>query len=117
MSGHRHSSPTTCGQITTSPSARGIPSGSSSTTVDREREHVGRLVDAEVVALQRAHLVGPDERQPELAVVDALRTQHRASVLDRSALVDRDTAPVVDLDGDHGAYLLRAVPVSSACSR
>ena len=44
--------------------------------VDREREHVGRLVDPEVVPLQGAHLVEPDERDPELTVVDPLCVQH-----------------------------------------
>ena len=49
-SGQRHSAPTTCGQRTTSPSARGTPVRQLVAAVDREREHVGRLVDAEVLA-------------------------------------------------------------------
>ena len=69
--------------------------------VDREREHVGRLVDPEVLALQHADLVGPDEREPELAVLDPLGPQYAASQLDRGALVHRLPAPVVDLDGQH----------------
>ena len=86
--------------------------------VDREREHVGRLVDPEMLALQLAHLLRPDEREPELPVLDSLSPQHRTRELDGRALVDLDTAPVVDLDGQHPCrYLLRPVPVSSACSR
>ena len=87
--------------------------------VDREREHVGRLVDPEVLALQRADLLRPDEREPELAVLDPLGAQHAAGELDGGPLVHLDTASVVDLDGQHGHrdYLLRSVPVSSAWSR
>ncbi len=86
--------------------------------VDREREHVGRLVDPEMLALQLAHLLRPDEREPELPVLDSLSPQHRTRELDGRALVDLDTASVVDLDGQHPCrYLLRPVPVSSACSR
>ena len=85
--------------------------------VDREREDVGRLVDPEVLALQGPHLVGPDEREPELAVLDPLGAQHAAGELDRGALVHRLAASVVDLDGQHRSTVLRSVPVSSACSR
>ena len=77
-SGHRHVSPTTCGQRTTSPSARGTPVRQRVAAVDREREHVGRLVDPEVLALQRAHLVRADEREPELAGRRSPRPRARA---------------------------------------
>ena len=81
--------------------------------VDREGEHVGRLVDAEVVALQRAHLVGPGEREPELAVLDPLGGEDAPRQLDGGRLVDLGAAPVLDLDRD--GHRFRAVPVSSAC--
>ena len=83
--------------------------------VDREGEDVGRLVDPEVVALQRPHLVGPGEREPELAVLDALAREDAARQLDGGRLVDLGAAPVLDLDDDHARHFLRAVPVSSAC--
>ena len=80
-------------------------------SVEREREDVRRLVDPEVLVLQRSHLVGVDERDPELAVVDAFRREDRPGELFRSELVDRDAAAVRRLDEDHRR---RAVPVSSA---
>src|SRR5579862_5906358 len=82
--------------------------------VDRKRQDVGRLVDAEMVALQRLHLFGTDEGKPELAVFDSLGAKHPPGKLDRSRLVYLDPAPVCDLDREH-AQRLRSVPVSSAC--
>ena len=69
--------------------------------VDREREHVGRLVDAQVLALQRAALVRADERDPELAVLDPLGCEHAAGVVGGGSGVDLEAAPVGDLDLDH----------------
>src|SRR5579864_5663037 len=81
--------------------------------VDRERERIGRLVDAEVLLLQGAALVRPDEDEPELARVDAFRCEHAPRELAGALLVDLDARAVVDLDVDH-RFL--AVPVSSECS-
>ena len=81
--------------------------------VERERERVGRLVDAEMLELQRAALVRLDEHEPELARLDALAAEHAAQELDRPRLVDSDTGAVVDLDLDHR---LRCVPVCSEWS-
>src|SRR6266508_2530619 len=89
------------------------PFGNLVAPVDREREHVGRLVDPEVVALEVADLFLVDERDPELAVLDAFRGEQAPRELDGSGLVDLHPAPVVDLDRD--CHLCRAVPVSSAC--
>ena len=69
--------------------------------VDREREHVRRLVDAEVLGLERADLVGTDERDPELAVRHALGGERVTREGDRSACVHFDAAAVLDLDLDH----------------
>ena len=80
--------------------------------VDRERERVGRLVDAEVLALQALDLVRLDEVDAELAVVDAFGREHLPGERDRPLLVDLLPASVVDLDRDH--QRLRCVPVSSA---
>jgi hypothetical protein len=79
--------------------------------VERKREHVRRLVDPEVLVLQCAHLVGADEGDPELAVVDALLGEDGAGELLRGTFVDRRAAAVRGLDEDHRR---RAVPVSSA---
>src|SRR5581483_8029366 len=92
----------------------GRPGGHLAAAVDREREHVGRLVDSEVIALQRPHLLAGDEREAELAVVDSLGPEHAPGQLDRGGLVDLDAAPILDLDRQH-AQRLRSVPVSSAC--
>ena len=81
--------------------------------VDREGEDVGRLVDPEVLALQRAHLVRRDERDPELAVLDSLAGEHLPGERHGARLVDDRGAPVRDLDLDH--HRRRADPVSSAC--
>ena len=69
--------------------------------VDREREHVGRLVDAEVLGLERADLVGADERDPQLGVRHALGGERVTREGDRSGGVHFDAAPVRDLDFDH----------------
>jgi hypothetical protein len=66
-----------------------------------------------VLPLQRAHLLGADEGDAELAVLDSLGRQHPSGQLDRSLVLDFDPAPVLHLDGDH-RYLSRCVPVSSA---
>ena len=78
-------SPTTCGQRTTSPSARGRPSGSSS------RPSIGNESTSVASSIPRCSRFSarissrPDEREPELAVVDSLRAQHAARELDRRA--------------------------------
>ena len=71
--------------------------------VDREREHVRRLVDAEVLPLERPDLVGPDERDAELAPVDALGGEH-ASARARPRPPASTSTPLrfVDLDRHHG---------------
>src|SRR5579872_2446391 len=78
--------------------------------IERKRERVGRLVDAEVLALQRLALLRADEREPELARVDAFGSEDAADQLDRAGLVDLHARPVLDLDLDHRR---RSVPVSS----
>jgi hypothetical protein len=80
--------------------------------IDREREHVGLLVDPQVLALQAPDLVRFDEVDAELSVLDAFRREYALRERDRSLLVDLLPASVVDLDRDH--QRLRCVPVSSA---
>src|SRR6476646_11216632 len=46
--------------------------------VDRKREHVGRLVDIQMLALQRADLVRADEQQAELSLLDPFGREHVA---------------------------------------
>src|SRR5215210_5860711 len=82
--------------------------------VDREREHIRRLVDSEVVSLQRPDLAGSDERKAEIARVDALGRERAAAQGEGALLVDRHAAPVLELDLDHER---RSVPVSSAWLR
>jgi hypothetical protein len=53
------------------------PLGQRLAAVEREREDVGRLVDPEVVALQLAALLRPDECEADLAVLDPLRCETR----------------------------------------
>jgi hypothetical protein len=72
--------------------------------VDREGERVGRLVDSEVIALQRAALVCPDEGEPELAFFNALSCEHRLRELDRGRLVHVVAGAVDDLDSDHRSW-------------
>ena len=69
--------------------------------VEREREHVRRLVDPEVLLLQRPALVRGNEREPELALLDPLGGENALCELDRGGLVDLRPAPVLDLDSDH----------------
>src|SRR6186997_2729256 len=86
--------------------------------VDREREHVRGLVHSEVIALQRTHLVRPDECEPEVSRVDALGRQNEARDLLGARLVDLGAASILDLDRHHAAdHFRRCVPVSSACLR
>jgi hypothetical protein len=80
--------------------------------VDREREGVRGLVDSEVLSLQPLDLIGLDEVDAELTVVDAFGGEHLPGKRDRPLLVDLLPASVVDLDRDH--QRLRCVPVSSA---
>src|SRR5687767_13046965 len=69
-----------------------------------------------MVALQRAHLPGVDEREPELPCGDSLGREHPAGEGDGAVLVHLCPAPILDLDGEHQLrHRLRAVPVSSAC--
>src|SRR5665213_1717737 len=69
--------------------------------VDRERQHVGRLVDPEVLALQPAHLVLADERDPELPFFDPFGPEHTPCQFNGAGLVDLGTASVLHVDGDH----------------
>ena len=69
-------------------------------SVDREGKHVRRLVDPEVLALECPHLVRPDEREPEVALIDPFGRERRAADLGRGGGVDRRAASVLDLDGD-----------------
>src|SRR5947207_1974674 len=78
--------------------------------VHRERERVRRLVDPEMLELQRSALLRSDEDEAELARLDPLRREHAARELAGALLVDRDARAVVHLDLDHR---LRAVPVCS----
>src|SRR5215471_21633241 len=78
--------------------------------VERERERVGRLVDAEVLALQLATLVGANERESELALLESLGGEDASRELAGRVLVDVLTRPVVHLDLDQRR---RSVPVSS----
>ena len=82
--------------------------------VDREREHVGGFVDPEVLAFQGAALVRADERDPELALVDALLFEDAAGELGGRVRLHLHPAAVLDLDLNHRR---RCVPVASACSR
>src|SRR6476469_8714458 len=83
--------------------------------VDREREHVGRLVDAQVLALQGAALVRSDERDPELAVVDPLGREDAPCVVGGGGAIDLEAAAILDLD--LYGHRVRCVPVASACVR
>src|SRR4029079_17673221 len=81
--------------------------------VDRERQDVRRLVDAEVLPLECTHLGRADERDPELAVRHPFGRAHVAGERDRTFVVHGDAASVRDLDLEH--QRCRAEPVSSAC--
>src|SRR3954463_4052939 len=70
-------------------------------SVDRERQDVGRLVDAEMIPFQPAHLVRADERDPELTAVDPLGAQDPLRELAHARLVHDQAAPVLELDGNH----------------
>ncbi len=83
--------------------------------VEREREHVGRLVDSEMLALELAHLLSTYERDAELAVRDAFGGKHAPGEIRCLRLGDLRPASVLRLDRDHvEPHRLRAVPVSSA---
>ena len=81
--------------------------------VDREREDVGRLVDPEMLALERAHLLRPDERHAEVSRHDLLRGEHAAAERLDLARLDADAAAIDDLDLEHGRRSIGspAVPV------
>src|SRR5688572_32144134 len=89
----------------------GLPVRKLVTAVEREREDVRRLVDTEVLALERAHLVARDPRDAELAVGYSFSRDDPDGERLRRGAVDRYAASVVGLDRDHRR---RAVPVSSA---
>ena len=72
------------------------------TRVDREREDIGRLVHAEVLGLQLAHLLRPNERHAELSRVYAFAREHVVHELAHGHFVHVDAAAVSDLDLDHG---------------
>src|SRR5690349_14500821 len=78
--------------------------------IDREGEYVGWLIDPQVLVLERPDLVGPDEDEAELALLDALGREHLASERARTVGVDGDAAAIRDLDRDH-------VPICSARCR
>src|SRR5689334_21238714 len=84
--------------------------------VDGKGKRIRLLVDAEVLALQRADFLGRDELEAELAVVDPFGMQHSADQLRRGGGVELGARTVRNLDLDHRPYFRRAVPVSSACS-
>jgi hypothetical protein len=88
------------------------PVGDLFALIDREREHVGGLVDPQVLSLQAPNLVRPDEMDAELSVLDAFPREYALRERDRFRLVDFLPASVVDLDRNH--QRLRWVPVSSA---
>src|SRR5579862_7305621 len=77
--------------------------------VHREREGIGRLVDAEMLALQRAALLRPDERKPELARLDTLAREDAPSKVHRTRLVDLLAGAVVDVDVDHVTLIIGSV--------
>src|SRR5215471_14089279 len=81
--------------------------------VERKREGVGRLVDAEVLALEAPALLGTDEDEPHLSCLDSLCGEHAPHELAGAVAVDLDAGAVLDLDLDHRR---RAVPVSSVWS-
>src|SRR5262249_15610354 len=81
--------------------------------VDGEGERVGRLVDAEVLPLQRSALVRPDEGESQFTCGHPFSGEHRLREPDRRGLVDLSAGTVRDLDLDHR---LRCVPVCSACA-
>src|SRR5262245_65850059 len=62
--------------------------------VDRERQDVGCLVDAEVLPLEDANLARLDKRNAELAVRDALAGEDLTGERDGGGGVDRDAAAV-----------------------
>ena len=83
--------------------------------VEREGEHVGYLVDPEMLALEPAHLLSPYERDAELTVRDAFGGEHPPGKIRCLRLCDLHPASVLRLDRDHAEpHRLRAVPVSSA---
>src|SRR5690349_50917 len=69
--------------------------------VDREGERIRRLVDPEVLGLQRAALLRADECDAELAGVDTLARQDAPRQLAHGRLVDADARAIVELDLDH----------------
>ncbi len=80
--------------------------------VEREGERVGGLVDAEVLALQRAALLRPDKEEAEIARVDALGFEHLPRKRDGTRLVHLGAGAIFDLHLDHRR---RSDPVSSEC--
>src|ERR1041385_7985478 len=58
--------------------------------VDRKRKDVGDIVRSEVLALQRTHLLGPDEVEAELPILDALFGEDALCECDRRLLLDLD---------------------------
>src|SRR6476660_9333960 len=84
--------------------------------VDRKGERVRLLVDAEMLALEVADLVAPDEREAELASGDPLLAQHVADQLRSGLEIERPLLIIGHLDLDHRRYFRRNLPVSSACS-
>src|SRR5262249_16779986 len=69
--------------------------------VDRERQRVGRLVDPEMLLLERAALVRTDEYEAELTRVDALCGKHRPPELAPPLFVAGNAGPVVHPETDH----------------
>ena len=112
-SGQRHSSPTTCGQRTTSPSARGSPSGSSSRpSIGNERTSVASSTPR-CSRFSARISSGGDERDPELAVLDALRGEHVPG--ERRPRRPRRPRRRCGSRPRPRSSCWRAVPVSSAC--
>jgi len=69
--------------------------------VDWKGENVGRLVAAEMVALERPDLVGRDEGDAEVALGNSLLAENAARERTRTLLVDCHAASVLELDPDH----------------
>ena len=111
----RQSSPTTAGQRTTSPRARGTPSGSSS------RPSSGNESTSVASSMPRCSRLSSrissraTNAMPSSPSVDAFGGKHAPRELGCLGFADLHPASVLRLDHDHAApHRLRAVPVSSA---
>src|SRR5436190_17485185 len=76
--------------------------------VDRERERIRFLVDAEMLALEVADLLRIDELKAELASVDSVGLQDLADQIRSSLEVEILAGTVRHLDFHHRSYFRRA---------